>query len=409
MLPRPPSLCRGFLTLSAAHRDMWGIRAGPEILAIEDKFRVSKEADARELAQLIQGVLIQPGDALVLQGMGAHPINCAVKAATIAAQRFGRATPLNVHFTGPAPGMIMNSQRRDYEIWLVIRLADAPLVPELPEETRALIVSTATRVHALAGAITSSLKERTPVDLHGIGPVCVHKMAEAMTVTAEFCRKEKLAGELLARPSFYQVQSDSDVSELGRMAHLYLRRVGDMLVFEAVGTETISTAVKAAAAAMKLADEQKPIEMEVTGPTEEIAKSMGAFAKRNSWVTLHKTRRCSEARDDTTTPPRLTASAESDRVKLAGAISLSLREHPCVEIQGIGPLCIRKIVEALEIAGVQCDDGKGQHIRASARFENLPCGKGMSRSGEPYLTAMVFRLRLHRLHEVGGPSSDEGG
>ncbi|KAF4717008.1 Lysophosphatidylcholine acyltransferase 2, partial [Perkinsus olseni] len=184
MLPRPPSLCRGFLTLSAVHRDMWGIRAGPEVLAIEDKFRVSKEADARELALLIQGVLIQPGDALVLQGMGAHPINCAVKAATIAAQRFGRATPLNVHFTGPAPGMIMNSQRRDYEIWLVIRLADAPLVPDLPEETRALIVSTATRVHALAGAITSSLKERTPVDLHGIGPVCVHKMAEAMTVTA---------------------------------------------------------------------------------------------------------------------------------------------------------------------------------------------------------------------------------
>ncbi|KAF4715732.1 hypothetical protein FOZ62_030487 [Perkinsus olseni] len=382
--------------------------------------------------------------------MGAHPINCAVKAATIAAQHFGRATPLNVHFTGPAPGMIMNSQRRDYEIWLLVRLADAPLVPELPEETRALIVSTATRVHALAGAITSSLKERTPVDLHGIGPVCVHKMAEAMTVTAEFCRKEKLAGELLARPSFYQVQSDSGMSRMNcrrpgsqlrilhtssavagrktngdkgdgglreqiqdfppsRMAHLYLRRVGDTLVFEAVGTETISTAVKAAAAAMKLADEQKPIEMEVTGPTEEIAKSMGAFAKRNSWITLHKTRRCSEARDDTTTPPRLTASAESDRVKLAGAISLSLREHPCVEIQGIGPLCIRKIVEALEIAGVQCDDGKGQHIRASARFENLPCGKGMSRSGEPYLTAMVFRLRLHRLHEVGGPSSDEGG
>lgn len=49
----------------------------------------------------------------------------------------------------------------------MVRLGDAPMVPELPEETRALIVSTATRVHALAGAITSSLKENTPVDLHG--------------------------------------------------------------------------------------------------------------------------------------------------------------------------------------------------------------------------------------------------
>ncbi|EER14051.1 hypothetical protein Pmar_PMAR005541 [Perkinsus marinus ATCC 50983] len=194
---------------------MWGIRAGPGILAIEDKFRVSKEADARELAQLIQGVLLQPGDALVLQGMGAHAINSAVKAATIAAQRFGRSTPLTVHFTGPAPGLIMNSQRRDYEIWLVVRLGDAPMVPELPEETRALIVSTATRVHALAGAITSSLKENTPVDLHGIGPVCVHKMAEALTVAAEFCRKEKLAGEVLVRPSFYQVQSDSGYTRSG--------------------------------------------------------------------------------------------------------------------------------------------------------------------------------------------------
>mmetsp|Transcript_25672 Transcript_25672/g.25398 ORF Transcript_25672/g.25398 Transcript_25672/m.25398 type:complete len:167 (-) Transcript_25672:1-501(-) len=149
------------------------------------------------------------------QGMGAHAINSAVKAATIAAQRFGRSTPLTVHFTGPAPGLIMNSQRRDYEIWLVVRLGDAPMVPELPEETRALIVSTATRVHALAGAITSSLKENTPVDLHGIGPVCVHKMAEALTVAAEFCRKEKLAGEVLVRPSFYQVQSDSGYTRSG--------------------------------------------------------------------------------------------------------------------------------------------------------------------------------------------------
>ncbi|KAF4712925.1 hypothetical protein FOZ62_026135 [Perkinsus olseni] len=171
-----------------------------------------------------------------------------------------------------------------------------------------------------------------------------------------------------------------------------------MLVFEAVGTETISTAVKAAAAAMKLADEQKPIEMEITGPTEEIAKSMGAFAKRNSWVTLHKTRRCSETRDDTTAPPRLTASAESDRVKLAGAISLSLREHPCVEIQGIGPLCVRKIVEALEIAGVQCDDGNGQHIRSSARFENLPCKKGVS---DEYLRlTMVSAVGMSRSAEL---------
>ncbi|KAF4677153.1 Lysophosphatidylcholine acyltransferase 2 [Perkinsus chesapeaki] len=195
--------------------DMWGIRAGPEILAIEDKFRVSKEADTRELAQLIQGVLLRPGDSLVLQGMGAHSVNCAVKATTIAAQRFGASMPLTVHFTGPAPGMIMNSQRRDYEIWLVVRLADSLLTPDLPEETRALIVSMSTRVHALAGAIVSSLKENTPVDLHGIGPVCVHKMAEALTVAAEFCRKEKLPGELLTRPSFYQVQSDSGYTRSG--------------------------------------------------------------------------------------------------------------------------------------------------------------------------------------------------
>ncbi|EER14050.1 hypothetical protein Pmar_PMAR005540 [Perkinsus marinus ATCC 50983] len=155
------------------------------------------------------------------------------------------------------------------------------------------------------------------------------------------------------------------------MAHLYLRKNGDILVFEAVGTEATSIALKAAAAAMKLADEKKPIEMEITGPTEEIAKTMGskqwgahsegitliaAFAKRNSWITLYKTRRSPDTGDGDAqeAPPRLTASAESDRVKLAGAISLSLREHPYVEIQGIGPLCMRKIVEALEIAGAQC-------------------------------------------------------
>mmetsp|Transcript_16276 Transcript_16276/g.13811 ORF Transcript_16276/g.13811 Transcript_16276/m.13811 type:complete len:94 (-) Transcript_16276:6-287(-) len=67
----------------------------------------------------------------------------------------------------------------------------------------------------LAGAIVSSLKENTPVDLHGIGPVCVHKMAEALTVAAEFCRKEKLPGELLARSSFYQVRSDSGYTRSG--------------------------------------------------------------------------------------------------------------------------------------------------------------------------------------------------
>lgn len=42
-----------------------------------------------------------------------------------------------------------------------------------------------------------------------------------------------------------------------------------------MGTEATSIALKAAAAAMKLADEKKPIEMEITGPTEEIAKTMG--------------------------------------------------------------------------------------------------------------------------------------
>ncbi|KAF4704938.1 hypothetical protein FOZ63_009289, partial [Perkinsus olseni] len=57
----------------------------------------------------------------------------------------------------------------------------------------------------------------------------------------------------------------------------------------------------------------------------------------------------------------------------------------------IGPLCIRKIVEALEIAGVQCDDGEGQHIRVSARFENLPCKKGVS---DEY-------LRLTKVSAVG--------
>ncbi|KAF4677154.1 Lysophosphatidylcholine acyltransferase 2 [Perkinsus chesapeaki] len=208
--------------------------------------------------------------------------------------------------------------------------------------------------------------------------------------------------EMEACENRFRISRQADVSELGKMAHLCLRKEGDMLVFEAVGTETISTVLKASAVAMKLADENKPIEMEVTGPTEEIAKSMGAFAKRNSWITLHKTSK-SPPTDEVGNPdeppnPRLTASANSDRVKLASAISLSLRDHPNVEVQGIGPLCMRKIVEALEIAGVQCDDGKGQHIRGSARFEHVPCGEGMSRSGEPFLTAMVLRLRLHRPH-----------
>ncbi|EER02495.1 hypothetical protein Pmar_PMAR004858 [Perkinsus marinus ATCC 50983] len=118
----------------------------------------------------------------------------------------------------------------------------------------------------------------------------------------------------------FRISRRADVSELGRMAHLYLRKNGDNLVFEAVGTEATSIALKAAAAAMKLADEKKPIEMEITGPTEEIAKTMG----------------------------------------------------------GIGPLCMRKIVEALEIAGAQCDDGRGRCIRTTARFENVPCGKGIT-------------------------------